>query len=285
MRKISKADAKASNRQSCIRFDSYAEYVEYAQGPKSANNAHKDSSRHDNGKDWDLGLGWDGAVQCAQQGWSEVRSDIEGIASEVSTRVGNLMRDEFGFEFDVTGTTVDVGRMMSGEPECMIQPVMQQVPRDSPVVTVVVEACVSASMSADTYLKRGATILALLDVLRIIGIPAEVYLSSDNGITCHLIPLVEAGQHVDVDELAFALAHPGAFRRIGFAAWEADEPALPFGYGSAPTSLNKWTREEVTPTIALNGVSTSIGEAGDVVRKPVDWIIAQLKGAGLEVND
>lgn len=278
-------DVKANNRAEFRIFDSYHEYVRFAEQDVSdvnRRNGHT-SGRKKGDAGWTGTATFDEAIELATTGWSEARAEFEGIASEVKDRIGQVMDLSFEPTFDVTGVCVDVGRMMSGEPECMVMPTLTPVPKTTSMVSIMIETCVSCSVEAKTYIKRGATILALLDVIRQLNIPAEVWLSCDNGNTVHLAPIVEPGQHIDIDSLAFAIAHPSSLRRIGFAAQEAENHDVGWGYGMAQERMHPASIEEINPTIALNGVRTSIGEAGDVINKPVEWIINQLKGAGLEV--
>lgn len=297
MQVISGKDAKAYGRHKITVHDTWGDFVTYCEGPVASHSEDYRASRTTpRRRDWDMNLGYEKSIDLARQGWSEMRSEIEAMANEVSSRIGNVEVDTFVPTFDVCGVAVDVGRMMSGEYECMIQPELRKVPRDTSVVTIVIDMFTSASVSAQTYLKRGAAVLALLEIIRQMGVPAEVWLTLDmasetipdnekeTGFGMHAIPLVKSDQPIDIDALAFGLAHPATFRRLGFSAHEVDDSPKSHCYGLPMRRPGPWTMEHLRPTVALNGVGTSVGEAGDCVNDPVNWIVAQLEGAGLTEN-
>lgn len=282
---LSGADSRPFDRSAIRTFDSYGEFVRFGeQGPSKRNSGRQSARKDESDPSWDMGVGYDGAVKLAESGWREAADTIQSTADKVAEKVGVCLAEQFETEFGVTGVSVDVGRAMSGEPECMVQPVLVERPRAVPMVSVVIESGVAAGIDGDLYLQRGAAVLALLEVLRQLGIPAEVWLSTDNSEnSIHLVPLVKSNQPIDVDELAFVLAHPAAHRRVVFAAREAEPLAkCPEGYGSPPNEINQYTKDTIDPTVYLKGLSY-YGQRPEITN-PVKWIIAQLQGAGLEIN-
>lgn len=275
-------------------FDSFTEYVEFGKGERPDRNSGKNASTEagtPKGKSWDLNTGLQGALELAEAGWSDVRDEMEAMTNDIASRVQQVTRLTLMPRMDVVGVAVDVGAYMTGEPECMVLPELKQMPTDSPVVTLAVNVAASCSVDAKDLRKRGAVILALVEVLRIVGIPAEIWMLMEvtQGATdsfTHAVRLLATDQPIDTDEIAFALAHPAAFRRIGFAAMEREtEVDIGWGYGIPRKDPSSWTTEVLRPTVSVGGGRSGDGNLGEIITKPVDWILETLKGLGLDVGD
>lgn len=132
------------------------------------------------------------------------------------------------------GSTVDMGRFMTGEPECMIE--THRTRRPSPVVRIGIERAVSAFTGTDTIESTGVSVLAAVEALRTAGIPAAIWVTftirgnaSYGGSAERLstqVLIQEAGRPIDIDRLAYWTANPTALRRIAFAIWEQESPDI-----------------------------------------------------------
>ena len=85
----------------------------------------------------------------------------------------------------------------------------------------------SAGISGQEMFNKGATIAALIELLERAG--KRVELKGRMAVTGYDKPvstfryqmiIKEAGEPIDVDRIAFALAHPGCLRRLGFSIME-----------------------------------------------------------------
>src|SRR5687768_14047310 len=96
-------------------------------------------SRHQEGTDWHWGSegpieGTSGtAVETLAiargAGWQAAIPDAEMLMEKIQGDLGESMRMDFDSAFDVAGSEVDMGRFLSGEPECMRESVPMHVMR------------------------------------------------------------------------------------------------------------------------------------------------------------
>ena len=171
--------------------------------------------------------------------------------------------------WDVAGSAVDVGRYLTGEPECMLD--FRRTRRPSPVVRIGVERAVDWSVPPDKIEAVGASVLFVVESLRTAGVPAEIdalfTVRSAKGDTMQTrVRVQDAGRPLDVDRLAYWLAHPTALRRIAFGIWEHERTGIRnlfgfvrdggYGYpasGFVPDDAPKY--DEVAPAYADNATA------------------------------
>ena len=138
------------------------------------------------------------------------------------------------FGWDVVGDFIDVGRVLSGEPECCGQEFDNGDTVARKVVSIRLNQCVSGAVSADAIAARGVAVLVAVDLLESCGIRCEVICSTaTKGHGLHLTANVtakRANEIVDPDRLAFTVAHPSFFRRFGFRWMEL--------YGHSPSNCH-----------------------------------------------
>lgn len=200
---------------------------------------------------------WDDALALARAGWPEGTNKVRGI-------VGTLTQDLFTEVMrptprqDVTGQWFDPGLVAEGIPECCYE--WTEVRESGPAIKIVVNGCVSAGVSTDTIMNRGAAVCAFVQALELAGRQSEVWLgiNSDN-YDIHIC-IKRADSPLQLDQLTFALAHPAVLRRLAFSHWECDGmPAAHAGsgYGRVMDSslkgdvvlpsahLSKWYNEDI----------------------------------------
>jgi len=173
-------------------------------------------------KDWDMNAGWSGAVEMVGKGWNEGTKDVLARMDQVK----HSLEEQFaGYRMDVTGQFFDVGLVISGEPECWFHEETEPVRK---IAKIAVNATAACSTSADLIRNRGAAIVALADHLQQAGWIVEISVffvalghKEQDGNSNTIIRIDVPTRPIDIDELAFLVAHPAGFRRIGFAAEEA----------------------------------------------------------------
>lgn len=237
--------------------------------------------------------GWRGGTQnmgdalnLARFGWPEGREIVEAITARFeSITASKLMRPQVAYA--VAGDCVDVGRYVTGEPENMM--VWEEVELENAGKIVRVEANLSASaaISAAQMTIRGAAVAALVDALEQCGKSVELVLSwgAEGGRRRieHYCPIKAAGEPLDMDRLAFMLAHAGMFRRLAFGTWE-NEP----GEWRDPIGVNRHDNyglpaqckggDFVADITAPHMLLTSTPEAC------VAWVFKTLKEQGISVD-
>lgn len=173
---------------------------------------------------WARSASLDEALRLAKSGWPEGLRKVRKVKDDLDRSIGELVGIEASYQ--VAGDEVDVGVTLSGEPENMIEYALVNV--DKPVVRFVVGLAASASVKPEEYYNRGAAVCAVIDHLESEGIRCEVVLKIDvisgYAITNNFHEVVElkrASEPLDIDKLAFALAHPSTLRRLYFRIAES----------------------------------------------------------------
>ena len=132
-------------------------------------------------------------------------------------------------------------------------------------------------MSADTFFARGAAAVTLIEALERAGMRVRVdmlSLATDGGdrtvrLACRL---KEAGETVQLDKLAFCLAHPALHRKLSFslrlkhAGWIG---------GSIDVPLDQ------RGDLYIDAADSSASEAWLDPANAQAWVLAQLKAQGI----
>jgi hypothetical protein len=154
-------------------------------------------------------------------GWSEGKSQMEAALAQASLSVAPI--SVASTSFDVAGYYPSVPHAVSGDPENMIN-FDECATRTRPIIRLGVENTASGSIGTDQIVNRGAAILAHIDALEAAGFRVELTLlwrgantsTKGHDTVAHSIELVakRAEEPLNLDWLAFVLAHPGVLRRI-----------------------------------------------------------------------
>jgi len=148
--------------------------------------------------------------------------------------------------FDVAGGVVDIGRYMTGAPDCMVR----RLPQPRPLmVSLGVQICASASVPPETLRARGEALFSAVQAIEATGarVRLDVVMTTEaseaKGFVHTSIRLKDYGAPVDTQVIAYWLAHPSGLRWWMFAAQAAvayrDFPrhASPFcSYQGMPTN-------------------------------------------------
>lgn len=228
-----------------------------------------------------------GAVKMATgAGFTQAMPESHAIATRVTDTVAaELFQSTFTSTWQVAGAEVDMGRFLSGEPECMIESEPIRISRQGRAVRVAVPIAYVNFVTADQVLKRGAAVMALVGILSRAQHPLEVWgvlalIGIDAKRLCYRIKVKDANAPLDEGQLMYALAHPSAFRRLGFSVMEHETEAnrrtfgVPGSYGHAPyCAYPEDFPEEGGTTIILPDLGRGIDWDEDYA---VAWIEEQL---------
>lgn len=187
-------------------------------------NMHADEGPDGN---WALGVQFPAALELARHGWrDQLDATLEVAESAVQMADKEHMMDSFNEPvWDVTGATVDVGAFLAGTPECMIDYPLSQTSKVGRIVTLVANCSASASIGADTILRRGQLIVALAMALGRLGHAVEMWAvnhtAHKGGGRCELnVKVKGVDDELDPAAVMFAYAHPAMLRRIVFGIRE-----------------------------------------------------------------
>jgi hypothetical protein len=233
------------------------------------------------------------AVQLAEGGWTEGLARIAALSSVIYTQVNDrVLRDELAY--DVVGDAWDMGRVLTGEPECAMRWEQAEVPitATGKVVRIVVNASASWEVSADVLFTRGAAICALVDALESAGRRCEVTVAtattggSDNTHHMEMRVLVKhAADALQPEALAFALCHASMLRRLVFSIKECSPRSVlksfnikvGGGYG-APAEVRGERGDLYLPAARANDSQwASVASARE-------WVLRELEQQGVTLT-
>lgn len=247
----------------------------------------------DNRPQFSSGFTYSQSVELAKTGWPEGREKIRQMSALISVRIANREHRQ-QVNFDVCGDTIDIGRAVMGIPESFM--VWEETEADkvgTKIIKIVVSGSVSAAIPSDVIEARGAAICALVECLEIAGFRCEVIFSKCFGgdsfglESCEATVVVkESTAPIQFDQLAFALVHPGSFRRIAFKWLESCAGSV----GARLTTRNYGHPKDSSLRDEANIYIPKMLSAGDVrdfqTPKAVeDWIIRQLALQGVHLEE
>ena len=238
-------------------------------------------------EDWYQTKNFEEALDLGINGWPEGREKANIFSSAIVDKVSSLIEKQ-DIEYDVVGQDFDIGLVMQGVPECWYTLTTRIVDgQGSRQLKLVFNNCVSAGIDTEVMTRKGAAAVALIQCLELAGFRVEV--SIKNGLASGYqqgasyifqCVLKEASQPVDIDRIIFALAHPSAFRRIGFSIFEGDKEfmdAHSSGYGYPAECPREMRGDIYIGSSLLGGVQWETEEATQ------KWILGELRRQGIKL--
>jgi hypothetical protein len=205
-----------SNKKASLHFYNTGEMADYI----------KDTPQENRSRRLDIGFAgaaWEGAREMLAYGWPDGTKQIAELTEKINIAGQvEIERGAFSVEYAVSGDFCDVGRYLSGEPECMGNVI--QAPSIKDEVKIIVNTTYSAGIEKYIIMTRGAAITALVDELMLSGYVVDLeFITKVNGcmrydldFTLHL----DTKNEYSRDAIAFMVGHPAFLRRIGFSIME-----------------------------------------------------------------
>lgn len=192
-----------------------------------------DGASQEKGGSW-CAYSYDEAKELVRAGWPEGLQLLRDAKVQIDKAAAE--HQATSYLYDVSGSFVDVGKYLQGDPECMVEFVERVTPR---MISIGLCLTVSASVDKQAIRNRGAVVMALCERLEDAGYRIRVngyYSVSDWGKHGHVISirLKDFGTTLDADRLAFWTCNEAALRRIAFRYQEKLSPEVRqrFGYKS-----------------------------------------------------
>ena len=274
-----------------VDFDSVSEFVTYtAETPPVTEASRRQSHQRGSNADWAGGDDFDAVVRIGHGGWSDGRERIAAMAKRMKTHVASRQnqRPRFAVRKAYTGTMVSVSAYLAGRPKQMRR-IVREVRPSGKACHIAINLCASGGVRASVLEARGAAVAALVTVLERNGIRCEVtaYIQTGtpNGAKCAaaVVRVKSANSRLQIDSLAFMLAHPGAFRRLGFAFFESMPKwhrLLDIGGGYGNVTDNAEIRSE--SDIHLGGADLRSRDWGEAAAE--QWIVSELERQGVTIK-
>jgi len=277
------------------RFYTYDQWLDHVANPTPYGFAGSPVSKNHGNESWAGTKTFGESLDLARKGWSEGLETIKAMSEEIWKVVGQEIKKQT-FQYDVCGDVVDVDRYLSGEPENMIQFTEEQAVGHGKIIKIWVNTVASVGVTKETMFYRGAAVVALVDALEKLGFSCEVSTidaiserwSGDKNVLRYNVLLRGAGEALDLDRLAFALANASWLRRLIFSAMEQESPALRrmFGIGMGTYGNPEEARGATNDDHGMDVPSLRYGahhfESQDAATKWVLTAAAQLLGRPVE---
>jgi hypothetical protein len=222
-----------NKNQTTIRANSLASLAQWIENTPRAKGACNASESDRPCQDWDLGTGFNGAMDLLRAGgfWAEGTTKM--------VREAQVMRDiirQTPFPQVVRhyhGSSPAMAAFMRGDPRNMRKQKPLPMP-SKPILRIAIALNASAAIGADPIVNRGAAWLTVIESLESQGYRCEVDAvalittreqmeepNQDKAIWSDLrVRIKDADQPFNPNQLAFMTAHPAANRRIAFAVRE-----------------------------------------------------------------
>lgn len=263
-------------------FANIGEFVDFVTDKSHRIKVHASSDRPGknnwNGNTNDLAH----AVSLVETGWAEGAKKVAAWSGKLSCflDVARAVKAR-QFAWEVSGDYVDVGKYLTGEPECFGAEVDNGETVSSRVVSIRLNNCVSGGLQADAIVARGVAVLVAVDLLESCGRRCEVIVSQatdthDLHAECNIV-VKRASEPVDLDRLAYSVAHPGFFRRLGFRFMEicGHSPS-----GCSCDSMTDYGQKQAT--VEVDKLITCVNLSFDSLR---EHILEVVKACGLDFTD
>lgn len=259
-------------------FDSLGEFASVAKGNTAPQSSNGNTAK------WAGSENLVEACNLASNGWSEIRPEVDAILVQLEDRLAEKFSTMYVTEYATSGAGVDMGRFVTGEPECMVEFMPQSQASMGRVVKIIVAGTASSGIDAEDIKRRGIAVLALVDTIHKMGVGIELWWESSikgykKGSHSTVVKLHDSNEPLDIDSVMFSLAHPSMLRRLTFSvqelSQESDDQGVGSGYGS-PHDLQYTKQEEFDVTVEMLQSGT-----GDIVRDPFAWVMTTVQGLGL----
>ena len=183
---------------------------------------------------------FDDAVQIAISGWDEGRDAIGSGVEFAKAKQASFKRPDW--EYGVAGQRACVPSYCAGVPNHMVWMDDTSNRNAMPIVKIYADVGATWFTSAEAMTRKGSAIVALIDQIEQSGQRVELIACKRNDTKGYehkeqriFITVKRADEVVDLDRIAFALAHPSMNRRITFRIMELNYSKNVSGYGGVKT--------------------------------------------------
>lgn len=177
------------------------------------------------------------AIQLAKRGWPEGREKVREVRRRM--RVEKLRHHAFRTlrDTDVSGDEPDIDLFLQNEPEHMFTIYREIDTQPGKVFRAILDCSWSAWTPSEQIVRRGVALLAAFEAMLTIGYTVEVTISE--AITGYgsseryesYVPVLHAGDPLNLDTLAYMFISPSVLRRLYFAVEELEPPELRKSFG------------------------------------------------------
>lgn len=215
---------------------------------------------------------FEAANRIATEGVPASRMAAQAAREAALESFGATRGHRYRLENQVQGGAVDVQAWLRGDPRAMLRPRRVEAPRRvSRVIRLNVDMAASHAIKAEDMLTAGARVVALVDILRVLGYSADVMISATvaNGseTAWHGFTVARATEELDLDSITYWLAHPSAFRRHMFSLMEHMTKTDRRTFNVVPHGGYGRPAQTPQPVLERFEVNADLGNAGQRVQE------------------
>lgn len=250
-------------------YDSPAEFLEYLRAnpviPGIVGNQLSSQSRGTDG-------GWRGRYSTFQEAERAATNGSLDIAAKIMPRDISLEQSTAlnTQVYDYAGDNVDVGRYLSGEPECMSS--LRR--KGKPIVRLLVNIAASANVDARVLEERGRALLDIVTGLEANGYSTDIVIfnrvsrgaGGDKGQGYPIywaVKIKDSKEYFNILTMSYWLVCPSVLRRMYFAQaerWPTEvQDVAGWGYGR-PADIEQADLEKLSNTIHFPRVEHGGGD-------------------------
>jgi len=251
-----------------IDFASFTEFIEFCKGQEGKTLCDAKTSEKT-----DFGFfhtnTYKQAIKLAEDGWDEGAKMIKDGIDEIRATGKQYT---FSPKYEVSGESVDVGRFLTGEPECMQEWEMIETSGNK-VIDIYFNTIASGGYSTQCLINYGVSVLSIVDYLESIGVRCNIYtyysfstkFGGNGDKRMVFVKTKSANEALNISTLAFALAHPSMMRRFMFKILESFENFHSVGYGNINEfDRNSWCESDSVIFQTINNTSLSWLKSSDI---------------------
>lgn len=138
-------------------------------------------------------------------------------SAELKTHAELVERELFTETEHVAGVMVNMSAYMAGDPYCMLMPITEMLPKDTPVITVVLSCCASGSVGHAELERRGIYALTLVRALQAGGYSVDLWVEWRTENAAMRIHAMRPGDVLSDAQLLALAVHRAWQREYAFA--------------------------------------------------------------------
>jgi len=228
------------------------------------------------------------AINLAHRGWPEGRFRVLELSGKINIEELLSHTQKFSRNLDVAGDEPDIDCFLHGVPENMVTLQEHVSSGYGKVLRFFLNRSASCDVDANAIVRKGIALCSMIKTMTLLGYSTEITLTvavMKNNCNYEIfIPVLHAGDPLNMDTLAFMFIHPSVLRRLFFAVVECElvETRDYFGF--------KHERGYGTPTQPLCAPNDAIlfawedGLLSDD-EQIIPYIVEVLQRVGINVSD
>lgn len=166
------------------------------------------------------------AINLACHGWPEGRENVRETRKRLQVEKLFPHAQRIIRNIDTSGDEPDIDLFLDGEPEHMVTINEAINPQHGKVLRFIISRSGLADVSANKMVRRGVAVCIALEALIMMGFAVEItiaFAAEEDGCQYEqYVPILHAGDPVNLDTMAFMFLQPAVLRRLGFAAKECE---------------------------------------------------------------